>query len=267
MFADEVIKPCSVNLGFKNGIQEKDISSAISEVKGTEYLRKTSRWKISKCVYCGDNFPLKFLLHQHVSKVHANLKTFKCHRCNIYFTTKEETQKHKANLHTFQCVYCKKGHFYNGYNALYYHLKTKHQKYEIFQCDLSKACRKYFKTDLEKLDHIQLHHTLKKRHNCLCCNCSFITLGARKNHMQGYHSGQFVQCRHALTGGHCLQVFLTEEEKSKHVRLKHAKRASDYTKCKICFFMISKSYITRHLHARHKKYVSNDAASASVLRI
>jgi hypothetical protein len=238
---DELIQQCSVKLGGK-------ISSHENE------LQAPRNWKKSTCVYCSDIIPNLSQLVKHVTIAHSDIQTFRCCHCKTYFKNKADRKRHKDRSHLYHCVYCSKRNTYRQSANLRRHIKLEHKGEKIIQCDLNNSCQQYFRTEQDKLEHIQLHHSPKRskeRVNCNFCKFNFSSMPALKKHLLTYHAGQFFQCGRVIANRRCLRVFLTIDAKREHILKKHG--SDIIIKCEFCQKTFLKNHNNYHMTNHCKK--------------
>jgi hypothetical protein len=234
-FADEVIRPCQVQLNLL--ISAEKIAGRLE--------REESNFR--SCGFCGLKFRGWMALHFHSVKVHQLVSTFRCDVCFIYFPNEVAMEKHQEENHSnvllHKCIYCK-GRVFRSRERLHSHVGNLHKNEVIVRCKHRKICCTYFHSEEEKVEHERTVHC-KRSKKCLYCDAVFSTLRKVTWHVRKHHKDVTIRCTYS---GRCAQLFHSEEERAKHVKKVH--EGVGMKKCPFCPFMFR--CLERHIRIHHK---------------
>lgn len=215
---DNIRVPAERNLEEKP--MENPMNRTASTKKGKTNVEAGDQPKVKKrrkppelriCPICGKSTRW---LSEH-SRIHSEVRPFKCEYCDKGFKTRGNLEIHKANhlnqrLH--KCDICGKGYNYSeilkahmlGHegvrnhecticglkfvlrSTLNNHLST-HRQERRFECSV---CNKRFLTQTDYKQHSWVH-TGEKPHACTICDKRFRTAGMRRVHELNVHSDIF----------------------------------------------------------------------------
>jgi hypothetical protein len=201
------------------------------------------------CCYCHEEFTSRKSAYRHVKEVHSNIKTFKCHECEICFENIELKSEHYQKVHRgqFRCIYCVNWECTNRMN-LRRHMRKKHQG-EVIQCKYSNKCSLYFKTQADLQQHISESHEAAKSDKLQCIYCSkFLPRNDLIIHIKIHHKPVAIKCNFL---SNCPTYFLTKEDLERHIEDVHQPKIPfHHNKCPCCFkvfkhFCLVKKHVER----------------------
>jgi hypothetical protein len=215
-------------------ISRNDENDVSGERERNHYRREVP----SVCIYCNQGFPTLRAMHIHVKTFHTSIDIFKCSMCRIYFKTLQEKQDHFLKVHTAKnqkCIYCNSARF-STVKGLEYHIESCHGS-EFLRCSY-KHCREYFRSEEEKIEHIQKRHVQKITVKCPFCSFKQDPTTVEE-HIKNIHGESIFKC----TFLRCLKLFSAREKLDKHILEQH--------KCIYCNGELVQN-LTSHIHWFHK---------------
>ena len=145
-------------------------------------MRTHTKERPFSCNLCGQNFPSKHRLKDHI-KGHKLL--FKCENCDMSFPNRRLLRNHQNQKHDkpyrHYCSECPAK--YNSLQQFETHMYS-HTGDMPFECSV---CGKRFRSQKNLTRHSHLHGEDKYRYPCKYCNSRFTQNGNLKTHMKSHH--------------------------------------------------------------------------------
>ncbi|KAH1003735.1 hypothetical protein HUJ04_003605 [Dendroctonus ponderosae] len=211
-----------------------------SSVKLKRHLR-IHREKKLFCTHCDRKFQMKYLLVQHLKKVHfKECNNFACQYCTKQFAQEERMKRHIDNVHynqfKYSCSHCDRG--FNFKYELLRHEEFKHLGLKL-TCNV---CSKSFKNEQYFKEHQKTHDPEYKKDEFLCCFCSKILTHVKsyKVHMKS-HTGEAV----ASVCDICGKNLTSKASLRHHMRIHTGEKPFQ---CDVC----GKSFTTTSLLRTHR---------------
>jgi hypothetical protein len=197
-----------------------------------------------KCLFCDKgNFTIPASLNKHTRIYHMDVALW-CEYtkvCGTHFKTEEARQKHYKEKHEGQknmrtCIFCNKKVARKG-GCISYHLKMHHPGERFFKCSYL-PCIEYFKTEVDKQNHVQqVHEKIEGSLKCIFCEkfipCPKSLRGTRRSrlaaHIRELHSDVAIKCNYY---DRCPYYFKSEEDRDKHIKDVHQNKKT--YKCNNC---------------------------------
>jgi hypothetical protein len=226
MFADELLKPCSVMIKPLKIVGEKHTH---------------------QCIYCEKSYEIYNSLHSHIIKVHM-IKPIVCkmHKCYHLFYTKRDLAQHMKIEHqrnednTYKCLYCGKN--FQAQQSLNKHVRDHHK--EIYhKCE---KCPQFFRTKKQKMEHLIKKHG-EKQLLCIICGKGFPQNALRSRHTGQKHQNEAIKCTFQK---YCNEWFKTNEDLQRHIREEHKNLTF---KCLFCDRgnYSDKKFLAQHIRKKH----------------
>lgn len=228
-------------------------SKAFHSKSGLKYHLRThligDDIEIYKCDLCGKTTRDKCILKSHMQNIH--MEKLMCHQCSKGFGTryalkihmlrhdpsnKKSRKREDGTYNPYVCDMCSKS--FVRITSLRYHVERVHLEKtdKIYICDVCGKNTGSTKSSLTQ--HINIHHTERKREQCEICNRLVIST---KRHYKLVHETTGV-----FTCTKCGKQLRNEKQLAHHVRMRHPDQTQQHV-CNDC----GKIYKHRHLMMEH----------------
>jgi hypothetical protein len=145
----------------------------------------------------------------------------------------------KNKVTTRLCIYCGK-----MFKWLPVHVKRHHSN--VFKCTYN-LCIEFFKSETERLEHIQKVHAEKEKimMSCIICHKT-ILYNNMKRHLQSHSSKKVIKCTF-----NCSTLFKSEEQQKLHEMQVH--KVEEREQCIYCdLSYLSRMSLSRHIQEKHQ---------------
>ncbi|XP_071962627.1 uncharacterized protein [Antedon mediterranea] len=166
-----------------------DLELTDNESHGPKIKRVRTRPPLPLCETCGEQFPKRSFLYQHIQTVHNVQDAYSCFGCDNKFNDSKAWENHEE-VHKVQkiaCTYC--GKYFSTKTKLNVHIRI-HTGERPYKCEL---CPKAFATNSTFNTHIKMH-TGEKLYTCRVCHKKFVQRSGLKTHLLTHNEDRPHEC-------------------------------------------------------------------------